>query len=105
MPGLFDILEDVAADPAVDSSVEKLVGGLFSHLKELLSQGSAAAIDQVLNDGIENTGKIVAAVTANTPNAPDTASTTPAPEPEQEPQPQTEEEQQGEDSPPGGQAA
>lgn len=85
MAGLFDILEDVAADPAVDSSVEKLVGGLFSHLKELLSQGSAAAIDQVLTDGIQNTDKIVAAVTANTPIAPP------------EPEPQAAEQQQGEE--------
>lgn len=103
MPGLFDILEDVAADPAVDSSVEKLVGGLFSHLKELLSQGSAAAIDQVLNDGIENTDKIVAAVTANTPNAP------PAPEPQAAdpaPEPQGDEQQgEGEDTTTGGAAA
>lgn len=70
MPGILDIIADVAADPAVDSSVEKLVGGLFAHLKDVLATGNAAAVQQVVEDGLANQAAIVSAVTANTGTPP-----------------------------------
>lgn len=86
MPGIEDIIEDVAADPAVDSSVGKLLGGLFGHLKDLLASGNTAAVEQAVNDGIQNQDKLVSAVTANTqhPNPP------PPPEAEQQAEEHTE---------------
>lgn len=66
MPGLVEIIEDVAADPAVESSVAKLIGGLFSHLKNLLASGNTAAVEQVVNEGMQKAPEMVAAVTANT---------------------------------------
>jgi hypothetical protein len=61
-----DIIADVAADPAVESSVAKLLGGLFNHLKEHLATGNIAAVEQAVNDGLHAVPDMVAAVTANT---------------------------------------
>jgi hypothetical protein len=70
MPGILGIIEDVAADPELESSVAKLISGLFSHLKDALATNNSATVEQAINDGIQHQDQLVAAVTANTPAGP-----------------------------------
>jgi hypothetical protein len=64
--GLIGIIATVAEDPSVQSSVEKLVSGLFAHLTELVAVGDTEGIAKVVADGVTNKDQIVAAVIQNT---------------------------------------
>ncbi|HSR76638.1 MAG TPA: hypothetical protein VLN57_08625 [Xanthobacteraceae bacterium] len=70
MPGILAIIEDVAADPEVESSVGKLLSGLIGHLKDALATNNSAAVAEAANQIVEHKEALSAAVTANTPVAP-----------------------------------
>jgi cell division septation protein DedD len=76
MPGILGIIEDVAADPDIESSVAKLLSGLVGHLKDALATNNSAAVAAAADQIVENTPQLSAAVTANTPVAPPEASQT-----------------------------
>jgi hypothetical protein len=76
MPGILGIIEDVAADPDIESSVAKLLSGLVGHLKDALATNNSATVEAAINDGIQHQDQLVAAVTANTPHAPPEANQT-----------------------------
>lgn len=69
MSEVTDILTQVAENPAVESSVITLIGGLFGHLKDLLSGNQTAAAVQTVAETLANTQQIAKAVVANTPVA------------------------------------
>lgn len=69
MPGILAILAEVATNPEVDASVEKLITGLFSHVADLQAAGDHVGASQAVQDVLANTSQIVSAVTQNTPAA------------------------------------
>jgi len=66
MPGIVGVIAAVAEEPEVQAAVEKLVSGLFTHLKDVLAGGNAADVEQALNEGLDKSSDMAAAVVANT---------------------------------------
>jgi hypothetical protein len=66
MPALEELTSAVEAETSVERSVETLLTGLWDHLKEALSSGNIAAVEQAVNDQMHAAPALNSAVTANT---------------------------------------
>lgn len=77
MAVLDDLTAAVAAQKSVDDSIEALLDGIAQQLKDAQATNDPAAIQAIIADLQNNTAKVQAAITKNTPVTPtETAATT-----------------------------
>lgn len=77
MAQIDDLTNAVAAQKSVDDSIATLLDNIAQQLKDALANNNTTAIQQIITDLQNNTSKVQAAITKNTPVTPtDTAATT-----------------------------
>jgi hypothetical protein len=83
MSVIEELAKTVEDATTVEESVHHLLTGVFRNIKEALSSGNMAAVEQCVNAHMQAQPVLATAVTANTAPATDTADnpTPPAPEP------------------------